>query len=60
MWGRLAESTWQAFWQNAVEGKNDPQAVRELRMSVVAVYLIEGRVMARLKGIIRETLDASV
>jgi len=29
-------------------------------MSVAAVYLAKGRVMARLKEIIRETLDESV
>ena len=26
--GRFAESTWQAFWQTAVEGKTGPQAAR--------------------------------
>lgn len=57
---RFSESTWQAFWQTAVEGKSGPQAARELRMSVAAVYLAKGRVMARLKEIIRETLDESV
>lgn len=57
--GRFCESTWQAFWQTAVEGKTGPQAARELRMTVAAVYLAKGRVMARLKEIIRETLDES-
>jgi RNA polymerase sigma-70 factor (ECF subfamily) len=57
--GRFAESTWQAFWQTAVEGKTGPQAARELRMSVAAVYLAKGRVMTRLKEVIRETLDES-
>jgi RNA polymerase sigma factor (sigma-70 family) len=56
----FSESTWQAFWQTAVEGKTGPQAARELRMSVAAVYLAKGRVMARLKEIIRETLDESM
>jgi RNA polymerase sigma factor (sigma-70 family) len=57
---RFSESTWQAFWQTAVEGKTGPQAARELRMSVAAVYLAKGRVMAKLKELIRETLDESM
>lgn len=57
--GRFSESTWQAFWQTAVEGKSGPQAARELRMSVAAVYLAKGRVIARLKELIRETLEES-
>jgi RNA polymerase sigma-70 factor (ECF subfamily) len=55
--GVFSESTWRAFWQTAVEGKTGPQAARTLGMSVAAVYLAKGRVMARLKEIIRETLD---
>jgi hypothetical protein len=34
-----------------------PRAAREPGMSAAAVYLAKGRVMARLKEIIRETLD---
>src|SRR5262249_55185652 len=55
--GAFSESTWRAFWQTAVEGKTGPQAARILGMSVAAVYLAKGRVMVRLKEIIRETLD---
>jgi RNA polymerase sigma-70 factor (ECF subfamily) len=54
------ESTWQAFWQTAVEGKTGPEVARGLGMSVAAVYLAKGRVMARLKETIRETLDESL
>ncbi|HEY7423280.1 MAG TPA: sigma-70 family RNA polymerase sigma factor [Gemmataceae bacterium] len=57
--GAFSESTWRAFWQTAIEGKTGPQAARTLGMSVAAVYLAKGRVMARLKEIIRETLDES-
>jgi RNA polymerase sigma factor (sigma-70 family) len=42
-------STWQAFWQTAVEGKSGKEVARELQMTVAAVYLAKGRVMARLK-----------
>ena len=58
--GSFSESTWQAFWQTAIEGKTGPQVARQLGMSVAGVYLAKGRVMARLKEVIRETLDESV
>lgn len=58
--GAFQDSTWQAFWQTAVEGKTGPEVARALRMTVAAVYLAKGRVMARLKELIRETLDESV
>ena len=58
--GSFKDSTWQAFWQTAVEGKTGPEAARALGLSVAAVYLAKGRVMTRLKEIIRETLDESV
>jgi RNA polymerase sigma-70 factor (ECF subfamily) len=58
--GSFSESTWQAFWQTAVEGQTGPQVARHLGMSVAAVYLAKGRVMTRLKEIIRATLDESV
>ncbi len=58
--GSFQETTWQAFWQTAVEGKTGPQAARQLGMSVAAVYLAKGRVMRRLKEVIRETLEESM
>jgi RNA polymerase sigma-70 factor (ECF subfamily) len=58
--GAFQESTWQAFWHTAVEGKTGPQAARALGLSVAAVYLAKGRVMNRLKELIRETLDETV
>ena len=57
---RFQESTWQAFWQTAVEGKTGPEVARDLGLSVAAVYLAKGRVMARLKELIQETLDESL
>jgi RNA polymerase sigma factor (sigma-70 family) len=42
-------STWQAFWLTAVEGKSGKEVAQELDLSVAAVYLAKGRVMARLK-----------
>ena len=58
--GAFQESTWQAFWLTAVEGKTGPEVARFLGLSVAAVYLAKGRVMARLKETIRATLDESV
>jgi RNA polymerase sigma-70 factor (ECF subfamily) len=54
--GAFRDSTWQAFWRTAVEGKTGPEVAKALGMSVAAVYLAKGRVMERLKGLIRETL----
>jgi RNA polymerase sigma factor (sigma-70 family) len=54
--GAFRDSTWQAFWQTAVEGKTGPEVARMLGMTVAAVYLAKGRVMERLKAIIREAL----
>jgi RNA polymerase sigma-70 factor (ECF subfamily) len=55
--GSFQASTWLAFWLTAVEGKTGPVVAKMLGMSVAAVYLAKGRVMTRLKEIIRETLD---
>ncbi len=57
--GAFQVSTWQAFWQTAVEGKTGPEVARTLGLSVAAVYLAKGRVMARLKEIIQEKLGES-
>ena len=54
------DSTWQAFWQTAVEGRTGPEVARELVLSVAAVDLAKGRVTARLKQRVQETLDESV
>jgi RNA polymerase sigma factor (sigma-70 family) len=45
----VQDSTWQAFWQTAVEGKNAKQVADELKMTIASVYLAKSRVMARLK-----------
>lgn len=42
-------TTWQAFWRTAVEGHSGKDVAAELQISVAAVYLAKGRVMARLK-----------
>jgi RNA polymerase sigma-70 factor (ECF subfamily) len=51
--GDFREATWQAFWETAVEGKAAKEVAERLGLSVAAVYLAKGRVMARLKEQIR-------
>src|SRR5262249_21272875 len=46
--GSFAPSTWQAFWQTAVEGKNAAEVAASLGLSVGAVYVAKSRVLARL------------
>ena len=45
----FTDSTWQAFWKTAVDGRPGKEIADELGMTVAAVYLAKGRVMARLK-----------
>lgn len=52
--GEIQDSTWQAFWQTAVEEKSGQEVASQLGMSVAAVYLAKSRVMARLKEIVRD------
>jgi RNA polymerase sigma-70 factor (ECF subfamily) len=47
--GAFSETTWQAFWQTAVEGKSGKEVAQALGISVGAVYLAKSRVMVRLK-----------
>jgi len=45
----FAESTWQAFWQTAVEGIDAKQTAAQLGLSTGAIYIAKSRVTARLK-----------
>jgi RNA polymerase sigma factor (sigma-70 family) len=55
--GSFQDSTWQAFWQTAVEGRNAKTVAEELRMSVGAVYIAKSRVLARLRQQIQTLQD---
>lgn len=55
--GHFQESTWQAFWQTAVEGKSGQEAARNLGMTTAAVYLARSRIMARLRSLVREVQE---
>jgi RNA polymerase sigma-70 factor (ECF subfamily) len=43
------ESTWQAFWRTAVEGRDAREVGGQLGLSPGAVYVAKSRVLARLK-----------
>jgi RNA polymerase sigma-70 factor (ECF subfamily) len=47
--GDFQESTWQAFWRTAMEGRKAKEVAQSLGMSVAAVYVAKSRVMAQLK-----------
>jgi RNA polymerase sigma-70 factor (ECF subfamily) len=55
--GEFQDTTWQAFWQTAVEGKSGKEVARALGMTVAAVYLAKSRVLARLKEQIQQVQD---
>jgi|SRR5579883_688937 len=54
----VSDTTWQAFWQTAVEGRSGDEVATELGLSVAAVYLAKSRVMARLKQQVQRWEDA--
>ena len=53
----VAETTWQAFWQTAIEGKDPKDVGKALGLAVAAVYMAKSRMLAKLKAIIREVGD---
>ena len=52
--GGLQDSTWQAFWQTNVEGKDTKEVAAPLGMTVGAVYIARSRILARLKQQIQQ------
>jgi RNA polymerase sigma factor (sigma-70 family) len=47
--GEFEDSTWQAFWQSGVEGKNTREVAQVVGISEGAVYIAKSRVLARLR-----------
>jgi RNA polymerase sigma-70 factor (ECF subfamily) len=52
--GDFTDSTWQAFWQTAVDGKSGKDVALALGLSLGAVYIAKSRVLTRLKEQIRQ------
>jgi RNA polymerase sigma-70 factor (ECF subfamily) len=49
----VSETTWQAFWSTAIDGRPGNQVAGELGLSIAAVYRARSRVLARLKELLR-------
>jgi RNA polymerase sigma-70 factor (ECF subfamily) len=47
--GDFSDSSWQAFWLAAVEGKPAQDIAEQLHITPAAVYLAKARVMARIR-----------
>lgn len=45
----FSEQTWRACWEHVANGRPAKEVAEELKMSVNAVYLARGRVLARLR-----------
>jgi RNA polymerase sigma-70 factor (ECF subfamily) len=55
--GEVAESTWQAFWRTAVDGRPVKEVAAELGLSPGAVYIARSRVLARLKELVQSVQE---
>jgi RNA polymerase sigma factor (sigma-70 family) len=51
------DTTWQAFWQTSVGGRETRDVAETLEMSVGAIYIARSRVLARLRKEIEEVDD---
>jgi RNA polymerase sigma-70 factor (ECF subfamily) len=49
----VTDTTWQAFWQTAVEDRAGREVAADLGLSVAAVYRARSRVLARLKQVVQ-------
>ena len=54
---RVAEKTWQAFWQTEIEARPVREVARSLGIHEGAIYVARSRVMARLKKEVQQRLD---
>jgi RNA polymerase sigma factor (sigma-70 family) len=58
--GEFAPSTWQAFWQTAVDGLPPKDVAAATGLSLGAIYVARSRVLSRLKKRIEHFGDDSV
>jgi RNA polymerase sigma-70 factor (ECF subfamily) len=56
--GGFQESSWQAFWQTAVEGKAAREVAGALKTTVGAVYTAKSRVLDAIKRVVQELQDS--
>ena len=57
--GEFKETTWQAFWQTAVEGRKAGDVATSLGLTAGAVYVYRNRVVARLRKAIDDVEGGS-
>ena len=55
--GEFQSTTWQAFWETAVEGKPAAEVGASLKMTAGAVYVAKSRVLARLRDEVKTLMD---
>ena len=55
--GEFTPSTWQAFWQTAIEDRPPGDVAAELGLSVGAIYVARSRVLSRLRQRIKQLSD---
>jgi RNA polymerase sigma-70 factor (ECF subfamily) len=53
----VADTTWQAFWRTAIDRQPGKRVAADLGLSVAAVYLARGRIVARLKEIVQSVQE---
>jgi RNA polymerase sigma-70 factor (ECF subfamily) len=54
---QVTDVTWQAFWRTAVAGQSGKQVAADLGLTLAAVYHARGRVLARLKELVRSAQE---
>lgn len=54
---QVETSTWDAFWQNAVENKPAVEVAKSVDISVGAVYIAKSRVISRIRTLIHEVSE---
>jgi RNA polymerase sigma factor (sigma-70 family) len=55
--GTFEESSWQAFWRTAVEGRAAAEVAQELGLSAGAVSTAKSRVLARIRDVLAKLQD---
>jgi RNA polymerase sigma factor (sigma-70 family) len=54
---QVSEATWQAFWRTGVEGQPVKKVAADLGLTTAAVYHARGRILARLKELVRSAQE---